>query len=158
MTLRVPWPKGTTKNSVFAAMTGGRVQVLDMDPVYDQLLKRPFPRRPQPVDVELPDVSIRFYPLTNEAYCLQFRPSEAAGEPLRTAGEAGSAWQRARKRFPKDRFMFFFWVTPDSFESFRTLREKLVQDGVDVEWKPVQADAPLEVCQGVDGMRGMEPQ
>ena len=156
--LRVRWPKPSTKNSVLASLQAGRVMLLDVDPLYRQLLKAPYPRRPRPIDVNQPGLSVRFYPLTNEAYCLRFRIQEDAGETLEVATRQGSAWQRARLRFPKDRFSLFFWVTPDSFESFRVLRDSLQRDGVDVDWKPVEADGPVEVCQGVEGFRGMEPQ
>ena len=156
--LKVHWPKPNTKTSVLASLQGGRVLLLDLDPVYRQLLKAPFPRRPRPIDVEQPGVSVRFYPLTNEAYCLKFHVHEDAGETLQIATRQGSAWQQARQRFPKERFNLFFWVSPDSFETFRTLRDSLRREGVDVDWKPVEPDGPVEVCQGVEGFRGMEPQ
>jgi hypothetical protein len=158
ITLSVPWPKPSTKNLVFAALIGGRVQALDLAPVYERLQKRATPRRPRPVDVELPGVSIRFYPISNDAYCIRYRPKQPFGEAVKDARSPASAWQAARERFPADRFGFFFWVTPDSFEAFRELRDTLRRDNVEVDWKPVPAGAPLEICQGIEGGRGMEPQ
>ena len=156
--LEVPWPKLSAKNLVFAALIGGRVQALDLAPVYERLLKRAAPRRPRPVDVEQPGVAIRFYPIANDAYCIRFRPTESFGEAVEAAQAPSSAWQAALRRFPPDRFTFFFWVTPDSFEAFRELRDTLRQDKVEVAWKPVPAGAPLEICQGIESGRGMEPQ
>lgn len=157
-TVSVPWPKPSSKNTVFAALIGGRVQALDLAPVYERLLIRAAPRRPRPVDVEQPGVAIRFYPITNDAYCIRFRPHEPFGEAVAAARQPASAWQAALRRFPPDRFTFFFWVTPDSFEAFRELRDTLRQDKVEVGWKPVPAGAPLEICQGIESGRGMEPQ
>jgi hypothetical protein len=158
MTVTVTWPKATTKNAVFASAEDGRFQVLDLTPMYTLLLKDPYPRRLKPVDVDEPGAAIRFYPITNDAYCFRFQPRSGAGEPLGLVRSPGSAWQQARKRFPGNRFTFFFWVTPDSFDAFREVREDLRQDGVDVDWKPVAPGTPLEICQGVDGSSGLEPQ
>lgn len=150
-TLKVPWPRTSSKHAVFAALSGGRIQVFDLEPLYDELLKRPAPRAPQRVDLRLPDVSIRFYPITNEVYCFQLRPKEGAGESWAEAALPGSAWQRTRTRFGADRHSYFFWVAGDSFETFRALRDSLRREHVEVGWKPVRSEAPLEICQGVDG-------
>jgi len=157
-TLRVPWARPSSKHAVFVALSGGRIQVFDLVPLYDALLKRQAPRRPQRIDLRLPDVSIRFYPITNEAYCFQFRPTEGAGESWAEAMLPGSAWQRVRTRFEADRYFYFFWVASDSFETFRNLRDSVKTEHVDVEWKPVRPATPLEICQGTDGTSGLEPQ
>jgi hypothetical protein len=158
VTVTLEWPRASQKNTVFAALTGGRVQVLELDALYERLLQHPRPRQPQTVTVSEPGMDIRFYPITNEAYCFQFRPHEDSGETPGAARLAGSAWQQALDRYPSDKYAFFFWVTPDSFAPFRTLRDSMRNDGLDVDWKPVPADAPLEVCQGIEGARGLEPQ
>jgi len=157
-TLKVPWVHATSKNPVFAALIAGRVKLLDLTPVYEELLKRPSPRRPKPVDVRLRDATIRFYPVTNEVYCFQLRPDEGAGETVEAATLAGSAWTRERGRFDAERTFYFFWVASDSFEQFRALRNDLRSAGVEVGWKPVRAGAPLELCQGVDGGSNLVPQ
>jgi len=155
-TLKVPWSRPSSKHSVLAALNGGRIQVFDLEPLYDELVKRPAPRRPQRIDLRLPEVWLRFYPITNEAYCMQFRPREGAGESWAEARLPGSAWRRARDRFTAERYTYFFWVAGDSFETFRALREILRGEGVEVAWKPVRPDAPLEICRGLGS--GLEPQ
>ncbi len=157
-TLKVPWSRAASKNPVFATLAGGRVMLLNLAPVYEELLKRPTPRRPQPIDVRRRNVSIRFYPVTNEVYCFQFRLDEGAGEPVSEANRAGSAWTRERGRFDGERYFYFFWVAGDSFEQFRALRERLRNEGLEVGWKPVRPGAPLELCQGVDGGSSLVPQ
>lgn len=157
-TLKVPWSHAASKNPVFATLTGGRVMLLNLAPVYEELLNRPTPRRPQPIDVRRKDVTIRFYPVTNDVYCFQFRPDEGAGEPVDEANRAGSAWTRERGRFDGERYFYFFWVASDSFEQFRALRERLRNEGLEVGWKPVRPGAPLELCQGVDGGSSLVPQ
>ena len=124
-TLTVAWPQASTKNTVFATVSGGRIQLLDLSPLYAQLAKQPNPRRLRPVDVEQSGVAIRFYPITNEVYCFGFRLRAGAGEAVGAAGNAGPAWQRALQRFPGSRYSYYFWVTPDSFEAFREVRRAL---------------------------------
>lgn len=156
--LRVEWPKSSAKNTAFAALIGGRVQALDLTPVFERLLKRSMPRRPRPVDVGEPGLAIRFYPITNEAYCIQARPKEGFGESLQAARRPDSAWQAALRRFPPDRFTFLFWVTPDSFGEFRKLRDTLRKAHMEVEWMPVASGAPLEICQGIDSGGALVPE
>jgi len=155
--LKVEWPKPSAKNTAFAALIGGRVQTLDLTPVFERLLKRSKPRRPRPVDVAEPGLAIRFYPITNEAYCIQARPKEDFGETLEAARRPDSAWQAALRRFPPDRFTFLFWVTPDGFGEFRQLRDTLRKDHREVEWIPVPPSAPLEMCQGIDSGGALVP-
>ena len=158
LSVTVPWTRATSKSSLFAFLGAGRIKVLDLDPLYTELQKRPALRRPQPLDLRWPDMAVRFYPVTNEVYCIQFRPEAGAGETWAEAGKPGSDWQRSRERLKGERFTTFFWVASDSFGAFRTLRDTLRQEGLEVGWKPVRRDAPLELCQGVDGGSGLDPQ
>src|SRR5271170_3004854 len=95
-TLAVPWAHSSQKNPVFAALIGGRVKLLDLSPLYEELLHRPQPTSVRPLDVHRPGVVTRFYPITNDVYCFQFRVAQNAGEPLTEARKPGSAWTQER--------------------------------------------------------------
>jgi hypothetical protein len=151
LALKVPWSRGTSKNPVFAALIAGRLKLLDPTPLYEELLRRPAPRRPQIINVRLHDMTIRFYPVTNSIQCYQFRLAENAGEPIETARLPSSLWAEERKRYDGARYFYFFWVSGDSFERFREIRDRMRLEGVEIGWKPVRPGSPLELCQGLDG-------
>lgn len=156
--LKVPWSRGTSKNPVFAALIGGRLRLLDLSPLYDKLVTLPSPRSPRTLDVQLPDMTIRFYPVTNDVHCYQFRLKEDAGEPVDAAGRPNSAWSRVRERYDGARYFYFFWVAGDSFEQFRETRDRMRAEGVEVGWKPARRGSFPELCQGLDGAGNPVPQ
>ncbi len=89
---------------------------------------------------------------------MEFQPARRAGENWLRAQRADSRWRRALRRFPPERYIYFFWVTGDSFELFREIRDHLWQENYEVGWKPLPDDAPMEVCNGFEGSTAFQPQ
>lgn len=154
----VPWAHATTKNAVFFYLNRNRVHALDLPAFYEELVGRSAALRNVPLRVDLPGLETRFFPVTNHVYCLEFRPEAGYGESAIEMNAPGSAWQKARSRHSPERFFYFFWVTGDSFEMFRELRNTLWDQDVEVGWKPVHEEAPLEICNGFDGSSAFQPQ
>ncbi len=156
--LLVPWSHASNKNPVLFVMRGNRILHLDMAKFFKQLAEQPEQSRPRPVTLQQKQLKIRFFPVTNQVYCLEFTPDRNAGETWHTARRGASAWQRVAKRYRPESFYYFFWVSGDSFELFRDVRKQLWTDQYEVGWKPVTKDEPLEICSGFEGSTGFQPQ
>jgi hypothetical protein len=156
--LRIPWTHPTNKQTVFFSLRGGRLQYVDMKAVYEQVLvKAPGGREATP-SLAVPGIKTRFFPVTNQVYCLEFKPDAGVGETWERAKRPDSALQRVVSAYPRDNFVYFFWVGGDSFEVFRDARKFLTDRQIEVGWKPVAKDAPLEVCNGFEGSNTFQPQ
>jgi hypothetical protein len=154
----VPWSHATNKTAVFGYLQGNRLHMLDLREFYARLAgQKPKPGN-QPIALDLPGMQAKFYPVTNLVYCLEFFPERGYGETLPQMRGAGARWQTALQAYPPERFYYFFWVAGDSFELFRTVRDELWKRQVEVGWKPVRADASLEICNGFDGSTAFQPQ
>lgn len=156
--LRVPWSHPTTKNTIYLMIRGNRILYVDLRDFYEQLADLPVPRQLRPVDVPMGQVTARFFPVTNQIYCLEFIPKQNAGETWLQAQEPQSAWQQVREQYPAEGYVYFFWVEGDSFELFRGLRGRLWDEQVEVGWKPVLPDQPLALCNGFEGSSAFQPQ
>jgi len=156
--LEVPWSHATNKEQIYFTIRDGRLLHLDLRPFYRELAKLPSDRGLKPVTISRSGLDIRFFPVTNQIYCLEFQPESGAGETWTAARQGGSSWAAARARYAARDFVYFFWVTGDSFELFRTVRDRLREQDVEVGWKPVQPDAPLELCNGFQGSSAFRPQ
>jgi hypothetical protein len=154
----VPWSHPTHKQTLFFAVRGNRVLFLDLKPFYEQLKAATPGRRGAPVAFAQPGVKVRFFAVTNQLYCLEFTPRPGAGETWADAQRAVSSFRRALARYPRESFVYFFWVAGDSFEGFRDFRQGLWKQQVETGWKPVLTDAPLEVCNGFEGSNTFQPQ
>lgn len=155
--LLVPWTHPTTKNHVLLSMQGNRIQVLDLRKLFRDLSERGS-GPPQPLTLHQDGVRIRFFPVTNQVYCMEFVPGERAGETWLEAQRTDSAWQGVLRDYPPERYVYFFWVAGDSFELFRQLRQSLWDRQIEVGWKPVEKKEPLEVCNGFEGATSFQPQ
>ena len=154
----VPWSHPTNKHQIFFIVQHDRIQYFDMREFFVSLAQRDPDVRPTPLTVEQKGLRIRFFPVTNQVYCLRFEPKPGQGENWLQAQRPGSAWQRVLHRYPAERYVYFFWVTGDSFELFRQLRKDLWDQQYEVGWKPTAKDQPLEVCNGFEGSTTFEPQ
>lgn len=155
--LQVPWSHPTSKQTLFFFIRDNRIQYIDLKAVYERLLALPAGRR-APLSLTVPGVSVRFFPVTNQVYCFEFTPRPGAGETWAEARGSGSRWRQALSRYPREGFVYFFWVAGDSFELFRDVRASLLERQVEVGWKPVKKDALLEVCSGFEGASAFQPQ
>jgi hypothetical protein len=156
--LRVPWSHPTTKNSVYVILRHNRLLPVDLRTFFERLAALPSPDRMRPLEVELPRLLVKFFPVTNEIYCLEFEPDAESGETWLQAQQPQSAWQAMRAAYPAERYVYFFWVEGDSFELFRELRGHLWDEQVEVGWKPVEAEQPLAVCNGFEDAGAFQPQ
>ena len=156
--LLVPWSHATNKNPVLFVIRRNRIVHLDMARFFRELSKRSGGSRPEPLTLRQEDVAIRFFPVTNQVYCMEFTPNRNAGESWREAGLANSAWLAAGERYRPENFYYFFWVSGDSFELFRNVRKELWENNYEVGWKPTSLDDPLELCNGFQGSTGFQPQ
>lgn len=156
--LLVPWSHATNKNPVLFAIRGNRIVHLDMARFFRELAKQPRQERPTPVTIQQEAVKIRFFPVTNQVYCLEFTTGNRAGESWRLAGRVGSAWRGVKRRYPPENFYYFFWVSGDSFELFRDVRKQLWEQQYEVGWKPAMPAETLEICNGFEGSTGFQPQ
>jgi hypothetical protein len=156
--LLVPWSHPTNKHQIFLAVRHNRIQYFDMRRFFLNLAERDTTAAPTPLTIEQKGVEIRFFPVTNQVYCLQFRPKAGQGENWLAAQRPDSTWRQVLHRFPPERYVYFFWVTGDSFELFRQIRKDLWEHQYEVGWKPSSNDQPLEVCNGFEGSTAFEPQ
>ncbi len=156
--LLVPWSHATNKNTVLFAIRGNRIVHLDMARFFRELARQPRQERPTHVTIQQEAVKIRFFPVTNQVYCLEFTADKRAGESWLEAGRLGSAWRGVKRRYPPENFYYFFWVSGDSFELFREVRKRLWDAQYEVGWKPIDKQSPLEICNGFEGATGFQPQ
>ncbi len=154
----VPWSHPTSKNSIYFYLHRNRLLNLDLPAFFSALADRKPGEGGYPVTIELPALRTRYYPVTNHVYCLEFTPRGDHGELWSEAQAAGSAWQETLQAYPQDKFYYFFWVTGDSFELFRDIRELLWDGQIEVGWKPVADGVPLEICNGFGGSNAFQPQ
>ena len=156
--LLVPWSHATHKNTVLFAIRGNRIVHLDMARFFRELAKQPKQERPTHVTIQQEAVKIRFFPVTNQVYCMEFTAEKRAGESWHEAGRLGSAWRGVKRRYPPENFYYFFWVSGDSFELFRDVRKQLWEQQYEVGWKPATPAETLEICNGFEGSTGFQPQ
>lgn len=156
--LLIPWSHATHKNSVMFSLEGNRLLHLDLRAFYRRLGERRQQGRPRPETVEQPGLDIRFFPVTSQVYCLEFKPKPRAGETWLQALGGGSDWKRTLGLYPPEKFYYFFWVAGDSFELFREVRKTLWENNYEVGWKPLAKKAAMETCTGFSGSTGFQPQ
>lgn len=156
--LLVPWSHPTHKHPILFVLQGNRILHLDMAGFFRELADQPHQTTPSAVDIKQDDATIRFFPVTNQIYCLEIRPRRGAGETLQEARSPSSRWSRALAGYPPERFYYFFWVSGDSFGLFREVRARLWDKQVEVGWKPIGKQTPLEICNGFEGSTGFQPQ
>ena len=65
---------------------------------------------------------------------------DVLGEPLEVALEPQSAFAAALHRYPADKTVVTVWVYPDSFDSFRRLKEAIAKEGYLVAGRPLPFD------------------
>ncbi len=156
--LQVPWSHPTSKNHLLFAVRGNRIQFFDLRPVFRELAEQESGGAAAPVTLEQPGLRVRFFPVTNQVYCMEFTPADDAGEGPLQAERPDSKWQDVLRTFPPERYVYFFWVAGDSFAFFRGLRQTLWERQIEVGWRPTRAGQPLEVCNGFEGSTGFQPQ
>ena len=150
-TVSVPWPATSDRRTALAYVGQQRVLLLDLRGFYQDLLRLPVQDSNAPASLDERDMTVRFYPVTNQVYCLELQPKARAGETWEQAQRPDSAWHAAVSHYGGADYAYFFWVRNDSFEVFRRVRQALREQHVTVAWKPLPLDAPLEACSGFDG-------
>ena len=156
--LLVPWSHVTNKQTLYFALRRKRLYTMDLRPFFQELLTRRPTQDRKPVTFNLPQAAVRYFPVTNQVYCLEFTLTEGGGESWLAAQGGESAWSSALRRHGPEQFTPFFWVSGDSFELFRELRQNLWEDQYEVGWRPVADESPLEVCTGFENSRSFQPQ
>lgn len=156
--LLVPWSHPTNKNTIFFSLRGNRVQFIDLRRFYLALAARQPNADEAPVVVRQSKLEVRFYPVTNQVYCMEMLPGTGAGETWYEAQQPRAEWQEVLRRYPAEQYTYFFWVAGDSFELFRDIRATLWEADYEVGWKPALRDAPLELCNGFEGSTAFQPQ
>ena len=156
--LLIPWSHPTNKNHLLFVLHGNRVQHLDMKKFFVDLAQRAPSANPEPLNFKGEGVDIRFFPVTNQIFCMEYAPHKGAGENWLEAEQAGSRWRTLLGRYTPENYVLFFWVTPDSFELFREIRQNLWEAQYEVGWKPAEPGKPLEVCNGFEGATSFSPQ
>ncbi len=154
----VPWSHPTNKHHLFLSVHENRIQYFDLRQFFLELAQRDDSGPPKPLALEQQGLQIRFYPVTNQVYCLEFKPAPGQGENWLEAQRPHSAWQQVLRSYPPERYVYFFWVSSDSFELFQQLRKSLWDRQYEVGWKPAGKERPLEVCNGFEGSTTFEPQ
>lgn len=156
--LLVPWSHPTTKNHLFLALRDNRIQYFDLRDFYLELSKQKLGVIRTPITINRKNHTIRFFPVTNQVYCLEFKTGKAFGEKWVDAQKATSGWRRVLREYPPEKYVLFFWVGTESFELFRQLRKSLWDQQYEVGWKPTHVDDPLEICNGFEGSNTFQPQ
>ncbi len=156
--LLVPWSHPTHKFPILFTLVGNRILRLDMPAFFRALAGQSSQERPKAVTIRQKDLTVRFFPVTNQIYCLEFKQDPGSGETWAEAQKGASDWLRALARYRPGKYYYFFWVSGDSFEMFRTVRDGLWKNDYEVGWKPVAKGRSLEVCNGFEGSTGFQPQ
>lgn len=157
--LEVPWSHPTNKQTLFFVVRDNRIQYVDMKSIYQKMLDSPpISRAGKPVTLSEPGMGVRFFPITNQVYCFEFAPKSGSGETWNEAKAANSRWHQVLSHFSRENFVYFFWVSGDSFELFRDVRKTLLAQQIEVGWKPVKANVPLDICNGFEGSNTFQPQ
>jgi hypothetical protein len=156
--INVPWTHPTPKQTLFFVMRDNRIQYVDFSAIYSAMLRLPAGTSGGPIPLSVPGMAVRFYPVTSQVYCLDFVPHAGSGETWGQARRANSTYRAALSRYSREQFVYFFWVSGDSFELFRDVRKSLTDAQVEVGWKPVLRSAPLELCNGFEGSNTFQPQ
>ena len=154
----VPWSHSTNKPPVLFILQGNRLMHLDLREFYRNLANIPPGDKPKQTQFKQDGVTIGFFPISNQTYCLVFEPQEKSGETWLQADRDSSSWKKAQLQYPSQSFYYFFWVRDDSFELFRDVRKSLWDANYEVGWKPIGPKSPLEICNGFEGSRGFQPQ
>lgn len=154
----VPWSHPTTKNHLYLALRGNRIQFFDLRSFFLQLAEKKFSGTNAPVTIAQKGVDIRFFPVTNQIYCLEFQSGRGFGENWLQAQRPQSTWKKVLSEYPPEKYVLFFWVGGDSFELFRQIRKSLWERQYEVGWKPALKDDPLEICNGFEGSNTFRPQ
>jgi hypothetical protein len=156
--LLVPWSHPTNKHHLYLTVQQNRIQYFDLRSFFTELAGKDSSGPPTPLTVQQKGLQIRFFPVTNQVYCLEFKPAAGQGENWLEAQRPDSVWQQVRRTYPAERYVYYFWVTGDSFDLFRQLRKSLWDQQVEVGWKPARNGQPLEICNGFEGSTAFEPQ
>ncbi|MDH5752355.1 MAG: hypothetical protein OEZ59_08060 [Deltaproteobacteria bacterium] len=156
--LLVPWSHATNKNQIYFSLRGNRLQLLDLKEFYWNLARHEPGETPQPLELQLEGLDVKFFPVTNQIYCLEFNPRKGAGETWIEANKPGSRWLRTLEEYPPEHYTLFFWVEGEAFGMFREIREYLWQRNFEVGWKPSLRDDRLELCNGFEGSTAFQPQ
>ena len=156
--LKLPWSHPSDKKFALFSLHNNKLHYLDLKPFYLELAQRP--SSSQPLKLNIPDnqLNINFFPVTNQIYCLEIIPKNTLGESWEQAQFPDSNWQRANLRHPPAEYIYFFWVTPNSFARFHQVRDQLRSQGVEVGWMPRHQDHPMEFCNGFGGTAAFRPQ
>lgn len=80
--------------------------------------------------------------------------ADRRGETLEQALAAKSEFRQYTDQLDKRITTVTFWVYPDSFEVFRTLRDRLYERGIEVAGRPLTADAPIAASRNGSASRG----
>ena len=156
--LLVPWSHPTNKNHRFLAVRGNRIQVFDLRGFYLELSRSKIGMMRVPIAIKQKEYAVRFFPVTNQVYCLEIKSAPGSGENWLKAQLPVSKWKQALREFPPEKFVLFFWVGTESFALFRQIRESLWKRNYEVGWKPAQKKDPIEICNGFEGSTTFQPQ
>ncbi|MCH8885335.1 MAG: hypothetical protein IIC13_01980 [SAR324 cluster bacterium] len=156
--IMVPWSHPTNKNHLFLALRENRVQVFDLREFYLELANKKIGLMRAPISIKQKDHTIRFFPVTNQIYCLEIKSAPNSGENWLKAQRPVSKWKQALREFPPEKFVLFFWVGTESFGLFRQIRKILWEQNYEVGWKPAHKSDPIEICNGFEGSTTFQPQ
>ena len=156
--LKLPWSHPSDKKFALFALTENKLHYLDLKPFYLALADTD--PSLAPIDIITPDaqLNIRFFPVSNQIYCIEIKPQNMIGETWSTAQAPSSHWQMASLRHDPAEFIYFFWVTPDSFAQFHQIRTTLQAKGIEVGWMPHRPTKAWEYCNGFGGTAAFRPQ
>ncbi len=156
--LQLPWSHPSDKKFALFSISENKIHYLDLKPFYLALANTP--SSAVPINIATPEnqLNIRFFPISNQIYCLEINPLNLNGESWTEAQSESSHWKTARLRHPPEEYIYFFWVTTDSFANFRQIRTNLQSQGIEVGWMPHRPKQPWEFCNGFGGTAAFRAQ
>ncbi len=97
----------------------------------------------QRLTVETQDYQVSVVNFENLAVQYDLKQGETVGEDSQTLFNRTSNFQQQLAAFDPRREYLAFLVRPDSFDSFRQVREIAWKQGFDVGWEPLAAETPI---------------
>lgn len=155
----IPWSHYSQKTAILFLIRNNKVIRFNRSEYYKKLGNKLMGSEP------ISDESISFssYKVELETHggyqhCLIFVPFKNAGiksyKFLGKKNHLGNIINNTNK----SEFYFFFWVTSDSFDFFRDLRNVLWKKDFEVGWKPIKDVTNLKFCNGYVKSKSFLPQ
>ena len=97
----------------------------------------------QRLEVDINDYTVRVISVDDLAVQYDRKTGDTVGEAAQGLRNQQSSFQQQLSDFDPQIDYIAFLVRPDSFDTFRQVRDIVQQQGFEVGWEPLKADTPI---------------